>query len=90
MSAPDSARLTDGLRRFLAEDYRKESGDLVRQTRTWTWRGCDTVAARRLERLGSTIARICYAAGSGSEVSSLVEVDYAADGRAAFVDWYDF
>ena len=48
------------------------------------------VSGCRLERLGSTIARICYAAGAGPEVSSLVEVDYAADDRAAFVDWYDF
>ena len=33
---------------------------------------------------------ICYAAGTGKDVASLVEVDYSADGRAAFVDWYDY
>jgi CubicO group peptidase (beta-lactamase class C family) len=90
ISSPDSAGLTEGLRRFLADDYRAELRGLVRPARTWTWRGCDDVAARRLERLGSTIARICYASGAGGEVSSLVEVDYAADRRAAFVDWYDY
>jgi CubicO group peptidase (beta-lactamase class C family) len=91
VSAHPSARLTDGLRRFVADDtYRNELGELIRPSRRWTWRGCDDVAARRLERLGSTIARVCYAAGAGEEVSSLLEVDYAADGRAAFVDWYDF
>jgi CubicO group peptidase (beta-lactamase class C family) len=90
VAAPDSAGLTDGLRRFLAEDYRRELGELVRPARAWSSRGCDDVASRRLERLGSTVARICYAAGAGAERSSLVEVDYAADGRAAFVDWYDF
>jgi CubicO group peptidase (beta-lactamase class C family) len=89
-SGREPARLTDGLRRFVSEDYRRELRDLVRPSRTWTWRGCDDVAARHLERLGSGIARICYAAADGAEVSSLVEVDYAADGRAAFVDWYDF
>jgi CubicO group peptidase (beta-lactamase class C family) len=90
VGTPDSARLTEGLRRFLADDYRQELGELVRPARTWTWRGCDDVAARRLERLGSAVARICYAAGAGPAVASLVEVDYAEDGRAAFVDWYDF
>jgi CubicO group peptidase (beta-lactamase class C family) len=90
VSAPDSARLTDGLRRFIADDYRKELREVVRPGRTWTWRGCDDVAAGRIERLGSAIARACYAAGAAADVSSLVEVDYAADGRAAFVTWYDF
>ena len=90
ITARDSARLTEGLRRFVSDDYRHELDELVRPSRRWTWKGCDDVAARRLERLGSTISRICYAAGAGEEVSSLLEVDYAADGRAAFVDWYDF
>jgi CubicO group peptidase (beta-lactamase class C family) len=85
-----SAPLTDGLHRFASDDFRSEIGELVRPSRTWTWKGCDDVSARRLERLGSTIQRICYAAGGGAEVASLVEVDYSADGRAAFVDWYDF
>ena len=89
-SARESSHLTDGLRRFVSDDYRKELGELVRPTRTWIAKGCDDVGARRLERLGSSIARICYAAGAAAEVSSLVEVDYTADGRAALVDWYDF
>ena len=91
LSSPrESSHVSEGLRRFVSDDYRSELRELVRPSRTWSWKGCDDVAARRLERLGSTIARICYAAGAGREVSSLVEVDYAADGRAAFVDWYDF
>jgi CubicO group peptidase (beta-lactamase class C family) len=89
-SARDSVRLTNDLRRFVSDDYRHELDELIRPGRRWTWRGCDDVARRRIERLGSTIARICYAVGAGQEVSSLLEVDYAADGRAAFMDWYDF
>ena len=65
-------------------------GELLRPSREWSWKGCDDVSARRLERLGSVIQRICYAAGRGKDVASLVEVDYAEDARAAFVDWYDY
>ena len=84
------ARLTPGLARFVSGEFREALGELLHPARQWTWKGCDEVSARRLERLGSAIRRICYAAGSGKDAASLVEVDYSADGRAAFVDWYDF
>ncbi|MFL5514796.1 MAG: serine hydrolase domain-containing protein [Gemmatimonadales bacterium] len=85
-----AGRLTPGLSRFVSSELRNALGELLRPTRAWAWKGCDDVSARRLERLGSVIHRICYAAGTGKDVASLVEVDYAEDGRAAFVDWYDY
>lgn len=85
-----AARLTPGLARFVSGEFREALGELLRPSREWSWKGCDDVSARRLERLGSVIQRICYAAGRGKDVASLVEVDYAEDGRAAFVDWYDY
>ena len=89
-SGRGAARLTPGLSRFLSKEFRADLGELLDPTRGWTWKGCDDVSARRLERLGSAIQRICYASGSAQATASLVEVDYSADGRAAFVDWYDY
>jgi len=89
-SGRGAARLTPGLSRFASKEFRDGLGELLHPTREWTWKGCDDVSARHLERLGSAIQRICYAAGSGRDAASLVEVDYSTDGRAAFVDWYDF
>ena len=83
-------RLTPGLSRFVSGEFREALGELLRPTREWHGKGCDDASARRLERLGSAIQRICYAAGRGKDVASLVEVDYAEEGRAAFVDWYDY
>jgi hypothetical protein len=83
-------RLTPGLSRFVSGEFRDGLAELLRPSREWDAKGCDDVSARRLERLGSAIQRICYAAGRGKDVESLVEVDYAEDGRAAFVDWYDY
>ena len=89
-SGGGSTRLTPGLARFLSSEFRESLGELLRPARQWAWKGCDDVSARHLERLGSAIQRICYAAGRGKDVASLVEVDYSADGGTAFVDWYDF
>ena len=83
-------RLTPGLARFVSGEFREALAELLRPSREWSWKGCDDVSARRLERLGSAIQRICYAAGRGKDIASLVELDYAEDGRAAFVDWYDY
>jgi len=83
-------RLTPGLSRFVSGEFRDGLAELLRPSREWDSKGCDDVSARRLERLGSAIQRICYGAGRGKDVESLVEVDYAEDGRAAFVDWYDY
>ena len=83
-------RLTPGLSRFVSGEFRDGLAELLRPSREWNSKGCDDVSARRLERLGSAIQRICYGAGRGKDVESLVEVAYAADGRAAFVDWYDY
>jgi CubicO group peptidase (beta-lactamase class C family) len=89
-SGRGAARLTPGLSRSASKEFQGGLRELLHPTREWTWKGCDDVSARRLERLGTAIQRICYAAGSGKDAASLVEVDYSTDGRAAFVDWYDF
>lgn len=89
-SGGGGARLTPGLSRFTSGEFRALLGELLHPARVWSGKGCDDVSARRLERLGSAIERICYAAGRRKDAASLVEVDYSADGRAAFVDWYDF
>jgi CubicO group peptidase (beta-lactamase class C family) len=89
-SGRGAARLTPGLSRFVSKEFRDGLGELLDPTREWTWKGCDDVSARRLERLGSAVQRICYSAGRTQETASLVEVDYSADRRAAFVDWYDY
>jgi CubicO group peptidase (beta-lactamase class C family) len=89
-SSGGTARLTPGLARFVSGEFREALGALLGPRREWAWKGCDDVSARRLERLGTAIQRICYAAASAKDVASLVEVDYSADGRAAFVDWYDY
>jgi len=39
---------------------------------------------------GADSGRVGGGDGRGKDVESLVEVDYAEDGRAAFVDWYDY
>ena len=83
------ARLTPGLARFVSGEFRDALGELLRPSREWSCEGL-----RRCLRPPAGAARLGHRAHllrrrPWEDVASLVEVDYAEDGRAAFVDWYD-
>jgi CubicO group peptidase (beta-lactamase class C family) len=86
----DSAAVTAGLRAFSSKAFREGTGDLLEQAKGWTFLGCDEVGARKLDRLGARVTRICYARSTGKESNQLVEVLYTSDWRVADVDWYAF
>lgn len=87
-----SARLAPGLRVFLSEDLRREFRELADGSGEWSWRGCDKVKARKIERLGARIERTCYATAPGKErePARVLEVAYAAGWRIASVEWYGY
>jgi CubicO group peptidase (beta-lactamase class C family) len=88
----DSAgsRLTPGLRTFISESTREEWRQGLRSVRRWESAGCDDVSARRLERLGGRIARVCYARALGDGFRRLVSVAYTSDWIATDLDSYSY
>ena len=88
----DSAggRLTPGLRTFISASTREEWRDGLQAVRRWESAGCDDVGARRLERLGGRIARVCYARGLGDDFRRLVSVAYTSDWIATDLDSYSY
>src|SRR4029077_14370720 len=86
----ESERLAPGLKTFLTADLRERIARRLKGATGWTFVGCDGVEGRGLSRLGSPIARICYAKGSGSAPNSLVTVLYGAEWRAAGIEFYSF
>jgi CubicO group peptidase (beta-lactamase class C family) len=83
-------RVTPGLGEFLSESLRDEWRQVLPTVRRWESVGCDDVRARRLERLGGRIERVCYARALGDGLRRLVAVSYTADGRATDLDWYPY
>jgi CubicO group peptidase (beta-lactamase class C family) len=83
-------RITPGLRKFISERVREEWRDGLQAVRRWESAGCDDVSARRLERLGGRIARVCYARALGSDFRRLVSVAYTSEGIATDLDSYSY
>lgn len=82
----ESSDLTVGLHRFLSLPARKEIGEAVSETKSWTTLGCDLVANRRIHWLGARVERICYARGAGKRKRVVASVFYASGWRAAYLD----
>jgi hypothetical protein len=82
--------ITPGFRRFLSKAERDEWRTALAEVSAWTPLGCDDAAGRGIERLGASVARVCYARGRGGADGLLVTVLYTADWRAAGVDSYRF
>ena len=88
--------MTVGLARFTSPELRKSYGEMLARTTSWRSLGCDRVADLGISRLGSSVDRICYArgeaGGSGGEPQkgTVVSVLFAADGRVAAVETYEF
>jgi CubicO group peptidase (beta-lactamase class C family) len=83
-------RITPELRRFLSESLREEWRQGLQAARRWDSAGCDDVSARRLERLGGRIARVCYARALGDDFRRLVSVAYTSDWVATDLDSYSY
>lgn len=83
-------RVTPGLRRFISDGVREEWRHGLQAVRRWESAGCDDVSARRLERLGGGIARVCYARALGSDFRRLVSVAYTSDWIATDLDSYSY
>lgn len=77
-------------RRLELPAARRPVGELLDPDGRWTFVGCDDMAGRNVERLGASVARVCYARVTSAKGSHLVEVAYTADWTVAFIDWYDF
>jgi hypothetical protein len=75
---------------FLIPAMRRSIGELLEPAATWTFRGCDDVSGKSIERLGQRIVRVCSARATGGSVGHLVEVSYTDREEAGFIDWYDF
>jgi CubicO group peptidase (beta-lactamase class C family) len=76
--------LTPGLGRFSSIATRTELRDLMRQTRDWSFIGCDR-PRDAFDYLDAKVAFICYEKGVG-KVGTLVTVYYDAAWRAAGVE----
>jgi hypothetical protein len=81
LGVPVAAAVTAGLRALSSKAFREGIGDLLKQADSWTFLGCDEVGARKLDRLGARVTRICYARATGKESNQLVEVLYTSDWR---------
>ncbi len=86
----DSARIAPGLKAFVSDALRESVGRRLTGAQGWTFIGCDSVEGRGISRLGTQVARICYARGLGAAPNSLVTVLYGADWRAAGFDFYSY
>lgn len=84
------ARLTPGLRRFIDDDTIEEWRHGLQAVQRWESVGCDDVRARRLERLGGRVARVCYARALGSGFRRLVSVAYTSNWIATDLDSYSY
>ena len=87
-SSRDSSQVTSGPRTSMPLARREQIGGWLKIVKAWTFLGCDDVRKRRISRFGTRIERICYAKGAGLKASLLVTVLYAADWRAAGIDFY--
>jgi CubicO group peptidase (beta-lactamase class C family) len=85
-----SAPVAPGLKAFVTADVRGRIARRLKNATTWALVGCDGVEERGIARLGTSIARICYAKGLGPAPNSLVTVLYGADWRAAGIEFYSF
>jgi CubicO group peptidase (beta-lactamase class C family) len=83
-------RLAPGLRTFASKGVRKEWGRSIAGLSRWENLGCDAVGDRGISRLGTSIERICYARGTGTDTRLLVSVAYGRDWRPAELDSYDY
>lgn len=84
------ARITPGLRTFISKDIREEWRRDLEATHRWESAGCDDMRARRIERLGGRIARVCYARALAERFRRLVSVAYTADWVATDLDSYSY
>jgi CubicO group peptidase (beta-lactamase class C family) len=86
----DMRSMSDGLRRFTSPAGRKEVAEVLTPARSWFALGCDLVAERRIIWLGGRVERICYVRGTGENARAVVSVFFTADGRATYIDSYDY
>src|SRR5882724_11498252 len=77
-SSADSLEVTPGLRRVTPTTRRERIGRWVNAITQWTSLGCDTVANRRIIRLGAEIQQICYAKGATPQGNILFSILYDA------------
>lgn len=85
-----SAPLAPGFKAFVSDALRERVAQRLKEAQGWIFLGCDRVEGRGIERLGTRVARICYARGLGPAPNTLVTTLYGADWRAAGIDFYSF
>jgi CubicO group peptidase (beta-lactamase class C family) len=86
-SGDDTAEVTPALHRFLSDTARRDLARSLGGIMSWTELGCDDVRSRTITWLGSRITRACYARGADQQLKAVVSIFYAANGRAAHLDW---
>ena len=86
-SGHDTAEVTPALHRFLSDTARRDLTQTLGGISSWTELGCDDVRSRAINWLGSRIERVCYARGADQPLNAVVSIFYAANGRAAHLDW---
>jgi CubicO group peptidase (beta-lactamase class C family) len=82
--------LDTGLRRFLSPGFRERLAGLLAQAPSWLPLGCDLVKGQQITWLGGRVNRVCYARMTGKDADIAFSVFFTADGRATYVDYYDY
>lgn len=85
-----AAPLAPGFKAFVSDALRERVAERLKEAQGWIFVGCDRVEGRGIERLGTRVARICYARGLGPAPNTLVTTLYGADWRVAGIDFYSF
>jgi hypothetical protein len=78
----DTSVVTPGLQRFLSPAYRRDLEQALTPAKSWKALGCDDLAGRAENWLGSTLVRECYAAGTNGDEGIVASVFYTRDWHA--------
>jgi CubicO group peptidase (beta-lactamase class C family) len=75
----DTSAVTPGLRRFLSPAWRRDLEQTLAPARSWRSLGCDDLAGRAPEWLGSSFVRECYAVATNGDEGIVASVFYTRD-----------
>jgi CubicO group peptidase (beta-lactamase class C family) len=78
----DTSLVTPGLRRFLSTASRRGLKSALTPANSWRGLGCDNLAGRAQNWLGSSFSWECYAVGSSGNERTVASVFYTSDWRA--------
>jgi CubicO group peptidase (beta-lactamase class C family) len=78
----DTSEVTPGLHRFMSSASRRDLEQALAPAKSWSALGCDDLAGRAQNWLGSSFIRECYAVGTSGDGRLVASVFYTRDWRA--------